>query len=232
MLKNKKKNIAIVAAMAMVLVVGAISAYFTSSDDATNVWTVGEVKIDLTEPEWDEENPPKDITPNEEFKKDPQITNIGVNDAYVFLKVRVPMANVATSDVATGARIEAANQELFKYTINSDEWVEVGTPYLETFEGVQYTTHIYAYAKNGECTPLAVDVTTAKALFDKVTFINAIEGQGLENTTIKMPIEAYGIQTTDLTASDVKDPASVWSILNVQTVGEGGAVAPYNDGVK
>lgn len=79
-MQNKKRMKTMIAATAMigVLAIGGISAYFTDGDTATNTFTVGKVSIDLQEPNW---NPPKDITPNQEIKKDPQIKNDGINDA-------------------------------------------------------------------------------------------------------------------------------------------------------
>lgn len=229
MLKNRNKNLVIIAAMVIILVVGAISAYFTSSDKAANIWTVGEIDIDLQEPGWDSDNPPTKIKPNQVFAKDPQIKNIGENDAYVFLKVRVPMANVATADILTGERVPAVNQELFTFTINQG-WTQVGNSTVENINGTDYMTYVYAYGILQECTVLSAGSSTVPPLFNEVKFINAIEGQGLENAVVTMPIEAYGIQTTDITDNDVKTPVSVWNILNSQTVENGGAVAPYNDG--
>ncbi|MDO4486146.1 MAG: SipW-dependent-type signal peptide-containing protein [Bacillota bacterium] len=217
MIRKNKRNIVIAVAMLILLAVGAVSAYFTSSDKADNIWTVGEVKIALEEPGWDPDNPPENIAPNQSFVKDPQIRNTGSNDAYVFLKVRIPVANVITADEATGERIAAADRELFEYTMNNGWYqLENGTP--ETIDEKDYMTYIYAYGSRDACTALPSGNVTAEALFDQVRFINVIEGQGLENTELKMPIEAYGIQTTDLTDNDVSDPASVWKLLDAQTV--------------
>lgn len=230
MLKKSNKNLVIIVAMIIILVVGAISAYFTSSDKATNIWTVGEVEIDLQEPSWDPDNPPTKVKPNQVFAKDPQVKNIGENDAYVFLKVKVPMANVATADPSTGERIPAANQELFTFSVNQG-WTQVGSSSVESIDGTDYMTYVYAYGMMQECTALTVGSNSTSPLFNEVRFINAIEGQGLENAVVTMPVEAYGIQTTDITENDLTTPAAVWNILSSQTVENGGAVAPYNDGI-
>lgn len=230
MLKNRNKNLIIIAAMIVILVVGGVSAYFTSSDKATNVWTVGEIDIDLQEPSWDTDNPPTKIRPNQVFLKDPQVRNIGENDAYVFLRVKVPMANVATANTSTGERITAVNQELFSFSTNPG-WIQVGNSTVENIDGTDYMVYIYAYGNQQTCTALIAGSKTVPPLFNEVKFINAIEGQGLERAVITMPIEAYGIQTTDLTDNDLKTPVAVWNILNNQTVENGGAVAPYNDGI-
>lgn len=95
--------------LAGVMAIGGIMAYFTDADTATNVFTVGKVSLDLIEPNWDPENDDLDgdglldaytITPEFEVQKDPQITNDGVNDEYVFMTVTVPYYNVVTATEA------------------------------------------------------------------------------------------------------------------------------------
>ena len=49
----------------------------------------------------------------------------------------------------------------------------------------------------------------------KVSFVNAVEGQGLENAAFDLEISAYGIQTTDLDGGR-ETPAQVWGILSNQ----------------
>lgn len=118
-MQNKKRMKTMIAATAMigVLAIGGISAYFTDGDTATNTFTVGKVSIDLQEPNW---NPPKDITPNQEIKKDPQIKNDGINDAYMFMKVTVPYDNI-TVVAGDGTKAAAkADTELFSYDVNLD----------------------------------------------------------------------------------------------------------------
>ena len=108
----KKRNLKMTAlALALVgtLSVGGIMAYFTDGDTATNTFTVGKVSIDLQEPGW---VPPTGITPEQEFKKDPQIKNDGINDVYVFMKVIVPYANVVTAN-HDGSKNAATDTELF-----------------------------------------------------------------------------------------------------------------------
>lgn len=95
--------------------VAGISAYFSDVDTATNTFVVGKVSLDLKEPDWD---PPKDITPNEEFKKNPQVENDGKNDEFVFVEVIVPYANIKTAK-ADGTPVAAADTQLFTWTVNT-----------------------------------------------------------------------------------------------------------------
>lgn len=85
---KKKPIIAAIAVLAIVLIAGSSIAYFNSKDTADNVFTVGNVKIELTEEHWD---PEKEhiISAKASFKKEPIVKNTGSNDAYVRLKVNV-----------------------------------------------------------------------------------------------------------------------------------------------
>ena len=89
---KKKKILTMVAAVALVAVigVGATLAYFTDKDSKTNVVTMGKVDIKLDEPEFSK-NPDDTITdvkPNQTIAKDPKITvEEGSLDAYVRAKI-------------------------------------------------------------------------------------------------------------------------------------------------
>lgn len=215
-MNNKKKLSALSLAMVGALSVAGVSAYFTDGDTATNTFTVGKISMDLQEPNW---VPPTDITPNEEFKKDPQIKNNGINQEYVFMEVVVPYANVVTAN-ADGSKKPAADTELFSYTVNPG-WVELASQ--KKVDAVNKTvTHLYAYGTETAMTALNAAATTP-TLFDYVKFANVVEDQGLEESTQHVVVNAYGIQTngiTDATLNGQNDginsPAEVWSVLSTQ----------------
>ena len=60
---------------------------------------------------------------------------------------------------------------------------------------------------------------TTPTLFDTVRFINAVEGQGMEETTQHIVLNAYGIQSTDINGGTVS-PEEVWSVLSKQLQNE------------
>lgn len=231
MLKKNKKNIIIVCAMVAILLVGGISAYFTGTDEATNVWTVGEVDIDLIEEQYDatDESDREDITPNSEFAKDPVIKNTGTNDAFMFIKIAIPKANVIVAN-QDGTRQPSAMQELFAYQWN-EGWTVVETQNSTDINGNSsdaYNTYVMAYTGNNganKCAAVAKGNSTTVLLKNAatdvehansvgiITFKNVIENQGLEGTTLNIPVKAFGIQTTDLGTTNTTDPAAVWSIL-------------------
>lgn len=206
-----KKKVVLTTSLVGLMAIGGISAYFTDGDTATNEFTIGRISIDLQEPNW---IPPTNITPNQTIKKDPQIKNDGINEAYVFLEVTVPYKNIVVAEL-NGIKKPAADTELFTYTVNNG-WTEIGTPKKDTVNGT--VTHLYAFAKDNVCQALLKGETTP-ALFDTVTFVNATEDQGLEETNKEIVINAYGIQTKDINGSGANGktaPADVWTVLSKQ----------------
>lgn len=93
----KKKIIAfgLVVAMLAIAVVSGTLAYFTDSDEATNTFTVGNVKIQLVEQqssdaglvEFDQN---KLLMPGVAQDKFVSVKNVGKNDAYVRVNVLIP----------------------------------------------------------------------------------------------------------------------------------------------
>ena len=215
---NKKKIVSIVVAIALVcaLGVGLVSAYFTDVETKTNVFTVGKIDIELSEPNWVE---PTNILPEQEIVKDPQVTNVGINDAYVFMEVEVPYAYIVTA-ADDGTKNVATDTELFTFDIN-DGWVAVGDGVKN--EDTKTVTYLYAYGNNDNMTALVKDATTA-TLFDCVKFANVVDGQNIEATTQNVVVKAYAIQTTNIndgkTALDGNNddgkvtPAEVWSVIS------------------
>ena len=113
---NKKRNLkkaGFVAGVLCLASIGGVSAYLTDYDKKDNQFTVGKVSIKLDEPGFKAEEETK-IEPGKEIKKDPQIKNTGVNDAFVYLEVSVPTANVEAA-AEDGTRLGARDQELFSF---------------------------------------------------------------------------------------------------------------------
>ncbi len=207
--KNLKKGIASLLLLGCVAV-GGISAYLTDIENANNEFTVGKINIELKEDNWNPEEG-KDITPNKEIAKDPTVTNIGKNGAYVFVEVEVPYANIVVAN-DDGTKKAAADTELFSYTVNSG-WVELGTGTKDTEKGI--ITHVYAYATDlNTLTALSKEATTP-SVFDSVKVANFVENQGLEETETSINVIAKAIQTTDINGGKT-DAASVYEVLNNQ----------------
>ena len=87
-MKKKLTAIFLCVALVAIAVVGASLAYFTDkTENVQNTFTMGGVKIDLTEPSWKAEETHK-LMPGVTFDKDPTITvEEDSEDSYVFLEM-------------------------------------------------------------------------------------------------------------------------------------------------
>lgn len=199
-LTRNKKNAAIATAGAAVLLVGSSFAFFMDKESVTNPFTVGNVKITVTEEHFDKTTA-KDITPNKVIPKDPVVTNTGVNDVYAFVSVKVPKANVETAN-ADGTLNAAKNQDLFTYKVN-DNW-----KLIKTNDADDHTEYIYAYSDaNGTLKKLAKSEKT-NAVFDSVKFINIVDEQQ-SGVNLDIDVDGIGIQTADL---GTDNPLQIYNI--------------------
>lgn len=192
-----------------------LSAYFTDTDQSVNTFTVGKVEIEHHEDHWTPD--PQDITPNQEFDKDPAVENTGDHSAFVFQIVKVPCANVITADVMTGEKQnsgKAARTDLFSYAVN-DGWYLMEDAYVGE-EGQEFHEYTYVYGTASKCTKLEAGETTP-TLFDRVRFANVIEGQGLEENSYSIIIDCCAIQTNDVAGSDDDNTSTVnpYDILEI-----------------
>ena len=154
------------------------------------------------------------MTPNQTIEKDPQVKNTGTNDAFVYMTVEVPCKKIVTVN-NDGTRNPEAVRELYTYQTDSS-WKLLGSVDVTDETGEKTAVkHLYAYSgAQGTCTVVKPQETT-KNLFREVTFVNAMEGQGLENGMYKIGIKAYGIQTTDLNGG-TNNAAEIWKIISNQ----------------
>ena len=202
-----KKRTWVVCAIIGVMLLGSAAAFFTDRGSAVNEFVVGNVTIELTEPSWNPDEATA-LTPNKSLKKDPQVTNTGSNDAFVFLQVSVPNATVKTAS-ANGTVQEAKQQDLFTYAIN-DDWQMV-----DKQDSNGKSVYTYAFVNSdGSMQTLAPQGNTG-ALFDSVKFINLIEGEVDPHTRLSIDVDAMAIQTEDLGVSSAL-PANVLQLIRHQ----------------
>ncbi len=85
-----KKTIVVALSVALVVLIGIFGslAYFTDAEAATNVFTDGNVDIELTE----DFEQGVELLPNKKIEKVPVITNTGKSNAYVWLTFSIPSA--------------------------------------------------------------------------------------------------------------------------------------------
>lgn len=183
MLNNFKKKLLLLGLTAAIgcSTFGLTMAYMTDTEQATNVITVGNVAIDLTETKWNPDNG-KNISPRTEIAKNPKVTNTGSLDAWIFLKVRNPKKSIVTVDNKTKRKKPATDVELFSFTPNS-KWELVS----KTDNGSE-VEYVYGYK----------DIVKAKdktvSLFDTVKLVNYLEGSIDKDEKLDIPIEAMAVQ--------------------------------------
>lgn len=149
-----KKIIALllVIALTATVSVGLTAAYLTDRDSEANVFTMGNVEIDLTE----DFEQGSELIPGVDIEKKPTITNTGDNDAWVWATIAIP----AVLDDANDA---SKNIVHFNYNgdyVNETQWTwqdEDGWMVEEVeYDGVTYNVYTVLYQtalKPGETTP-------------------------------------------------------------------------------
>lgn len=133
---NKRKilMLAVSVCMIAILAVGGTLAYFTSEDEATNVFTMGNVEIDLIE-EYEQNS---DLVPGLKINKDVSVKNTGSRPAYV----RVHMAFPAEMD--DGNPSYNASKNFLHWNFDSDAYAEGKWSFLPA-----YTENGSGYKGNG-----------------------------------------------------------------------------------
>lgn len=161
-MKTKKRIavFALVAALIALLVGGMTMAYFTDQEDATNTFTVGNVDIQLTEPDW---VAPETTTPGVAYDKNPTVTNIGKNDAWI-------RVNVTLSDWDAFSKAAATHNVTDLTTVfggfDDSKWTLAGTPKVDTAKDtITYSYYYNAILEKGENTGALFTTVTVPASF-------------------------------------------------------------------
>ena len=184
-MKKKIISLCLVAALAVVAIAGASLAYFTNRDAKTNTFTLGNVDIELNEENW---AAPTAAVPDVEYAKDPVVTNIGENDAWIRVDVTLSDAEAFTAaaekhNITDLATIFADHDE--------EKWTLAGTPVYDD----EANTLTYSYYYN---TVLAVGEST-EALFTSVTIPAEFDNEDMKEIGADFTIDvtAHAIQTAD-----------------------------------
>lgn len=174
---NKKKILVLAVSVCLVaiLAIGGTLAYFTDTKEATNTFTVGNVKITLTEPEWNKDGvkDAPEVYPGEPLAKDPTVTNTGANPCFVRIKV-------------TGLDC-LGNAGMITYRTDY-ETGKLGTNWVKHTDGYFYYNQV-----------LAVGATT-DALFDQIVIPTGLENGDAE-TNFNVIVTAEAVQAQGAKAS-------------------------------
>ena len=175
---NKRKILAIAMSLCIVaiLAIGGTLAYFTDDEEATNTFTVGNVDITLTEPNWEgtgSQDAPE-VYPGEPLAKDPTVKNVGANPCFVRIKV-------------TGLDCLGDDAGMITYR----------TDYVTGKLGDNWVLHTDGYFYYNQV--LAVDATT-DALFDQIVIPTGLKNGDAE-TGFNVVVSAEAVQAQGAKAS-------------------------------
>ena len=180
----KKKIIALclIVALAATAVIGGTLAYFTDTDEATNVFTTGNVDITLDEPNWDEDN--AKLIPSRRIVKDATIiVEEGSERAYTFMKIELSDDFVTLLQAYAGENFDWTDQAAVYELIG--KWFDA--PDSKVMEmGTNY---------------VILGVLSPKDAGEETKYLNAVtvpadvpSGMIDENGTYEIDITAYAIQ--------------------------------------
>lgn len=193
----KRKIILAVAFVAVaVLAVGATLAYFSATQTADNTFTVGNVKIVLSEPAWLSSGSIDGDTvyPGEPLAKDPTVTNTGENPCVVRIKVEWPALPEGASPIT--------------YRTNYVTGA-LGANWIDGGDGYFYYLKPLKDSGDTEHTDLTVATT---ALFNQVVMPYDLKnGDGVSLFDIKVTaeaVQAQGIFSRFAEMADGIDPAA------------------------
>lgn len=179
-MKKKLTAVALIVCMIAIMLVGASLAYFTDETEVKeNTFTVGNVEIELTEPNWDGEGEGEgqgskdapEVYPGEKLAKDPTVTNVGANPCFVRIKVTgldcLKDACGETTGDATLITVEGVNSD---WTLHTDGYYY----YNKVLEADKATPACFA----GIRIPTALENGDAEAEFHVDVYAEAVQAQG------------------------------------------------------
>ncbi len=224
--KNKKLNKrTLLLLFAAVLMIGAAAftlALLFQDDKVTNRFTAASLAIELIEENYDAltDRQRATLVPNALLDKDPKIKNTDNANAFVFLKVTVPVQSV-TYIAPDGTRGTKAPQELFYLKTSSDQneesssfntaddgehWVRLES--AENGAELSGSTRTYVF---GYSVYLRPDETT-ETLFDYIQLKNILQYELDPSAALFVNVEAYGIQADYLKGIE-KDSGNVKAVM-------------------
>ena len=199
---KKILSTALVLVLVVALSIAGTVAYLQDDDTVINTFTVGNVEILLDEApvEKDEngqyvadteapriqENEYETLVPGQTVPKDPMVTNIGANAAWIRVDITVTDYSVFAAVLGENADLTACFGEFA-----SDSWTPVGLPAVD----VSANTVTYSYYYNSKLDPEA----NTGAIFESVTIPEGFTadkfkalGDGFEITLVAHAIQADG----------------------------------------
>lgn len=209
-MKKKITAIALVVMLLAVSVLGATLAYFTDTDKETNVFTSGNVAIDLTE-NFTQESKLMPVTGSAQngtlengVTKEVFVTNTGSEDAFVRVHIAIPAI------LDNGAETFDAGKNVLHFNYKADsigegkwDWSNsTGAPYegkwnyYETkIDGIDYNVYVVTYEKALKSGDKTVDAIHQVYLDSKVSSSDMEQLNATLGTKWNMYVVAEGVQT-------------------------------------
>lgn len=207
------------AILVLALVFGSTISYLIVERQRDNQFSLGLVKIGLTEDNYPQEEESRMMSPLSVISKDPRVQNLGRSDVIVFIALKVPYDEVLMVDETTNRLIEggAKYRELFDLYSNSENAVSLSDTagysagfvctdtgnittdpswvFVDSIEDTSSKTHTYIF---GYSKVLEPDSPRTPALFDEMRLRNIYEGQLSSEETRSVEVRAFGIQSDEL----------------------------------
>ncbi len=188
MSKRKILLMALALCMVAILAVGGTLAYLTDEEVKHNVFTVGNVDIELIE-DFDQGSK---LLPDIAVDKVVTVKNVGTEEAYVRVHIGIP--TYWREDVTATVKEPRLSYIIGEGSDADGEWVWYDTTYTTELEGVEYTVFVATYT-----TELASGEETATAAIEQVLFHKLVTNDLIqafvnEHEEIKILVAAEGGQ--------------------------------------
>ena len=214
-LTRKKVLVISTAVLAAALMINVSLSFLVSENYRDNVFSLGNVKLLLTEENFPENEESRIMVPAGIISKDPKVTNTGNTDEYVFLKITVPLCEAELVD--ENDKIDSSRRiyrEIFNFISDKDDketlsaqtgfvFLDVGSfqhdrkwTLIRSEENETEHTHTYLFGYSELLKGSQNKVTTT--LFDRIQMRNLLEGELPLNVEQTISVTAYGIQSEEL----------------------------------
>lgn len=197
--------------LSLAMGLGGSLAYLTDRDADVNVFTMGNVDIELTE----DFEQGSELMPGLDITKDVKVKNIGKNEAYVWVQIALPAA-LDNSDPSLNVlhfnySPESVGEGQWKWLDAADNWANVPTTTIDNVEYKVYTVLYQSPLAPGAETPYSA---MTKVYMDKSIDVapdgklyRVVKGEVTEITwnvedVPYMYVSAYAIQTEGFTSVD------------------------------
>lgn len=232
----RNKTFKFVVSSVLVLAIMAsigIGAYLTSTDVRNDIYTVGNVQMEIiSNGDMQPENV-GELLPGTTHRYERAAVNTGINDAYVFMSITIPYETVGFADTNGNHLGEQVRQLLLPGTIGS-EWKLVTTGHIgqyeirengmlcgehDNFSVIADNTITYVYGYVGDNTDSSLKaVASGETTSNLVNFMTLTNLYSAEHINGEVSTNLYAIQSANINGG-LTDVNSVWAVINTAISG-------------